>query len=964
MELDFTHLLDTTLVFARPWALWLLLLVPLAAALSIGGGRTDHSRGRRVLTAAFRIFIIVLVALAAAEPRMELRRDRVALVFVVDHSDSIDDKELKWAGKYVGDAAAGLMPNDMAGVVVFGEHATIAVPVDKMGVDTAGRAEALGDAAGERSDTVGRDHSDLAGAVRLALAASPSGITTRLVLLSDGNEDRGDLAEAATAAQIAGVELHAAAPPDASLKAEVEALALTMSTDQADPGETVKGELRLHSVGKAKGKVEIYRNGEKIAEKAVDLEPGVSPPIDFEYKLATDAEEGTDIYEATFVPEEGDTDVRNNRGLAAVRVGGPPRALIATGKAGSEKFLKTALESAEVAVDVVGLDDATGAAPFRSKLDKLGDYDIVFMNDMPAKTKAGTVLGDDDLEKIATYVRDGGGGLVMLGGEGSFGPGGYEDTEIEKILPVKLEKEKKIEDVGVAVMVVLDISGSMNVLVGTKTRIWLADSGAVAAMKALKPDDYFGVLAVDTHPYLVVPLQHPQPALEPMIMKITAAGSGIYIYSALERARNELMKIDARIKHVIVFSDATDAEEMCKGMDYPPGGMTSCPAGVPTAYGLAASMYASGIATSVVGLGVAKDSDVHALYDLARAGHGKAYLTNNARDLPKIFVDETKRVASSEIKDKEIAVKLVKDTAITKGIDFGKAPKLRGYVATKIRPTADLALTTPDDEPVLASWRYGLGTVVAFTSDASDRWGANWLAWDGFRQLWAQVARTAAKKGSKLFASADVVVEKGKAKVTLDVARGGGPFSGAEGIKAIVRKVKPGERPEDAAKVEVTLRPVAPGKYEGEVSAEGVGYYLAEIRALKKGESTGKDKGAKGPPGGTGAPGTGAPGSAVPGVAAPGTADTSGPAAYAAATVAYSEEYSHRASASGILLHAAGVTGGEFPAKAETVVKHPDEPKKRVTDLWPWLLLAALLLVPFDLLLRRTGRWFGRLKTA
>jgi len=597
----------------------------------------------------------------------------------------------------------------------------------------------------------------------------------------------------------------------------------------------------------------------------------------------------------------------------------------------------------------VGVEDAAGLAALHEKLPKLSDYDIVFMDDLPAKTKAGTILTDSDMETIASYVRDTGGGLVMLGGEGSFGPGGYEDTPIEKILPVKLEKEKKTEEVGVAVMVVLDISGSMNVLVGGKTRIWLADSGAVAAMKALKPDDFIGVLAVDTKPYLVVPLQHPHPLIEPMIMKITAAGSGIYGYTALARAKAELAKIDARIKHVIYFSDASDAEEMCKGYDYPPGGV--CPGGTPTAYELAASMFASGIPTSVVALGTRKDSDVGPLEKLAATGHGKFYITNNARDLPKIFVDETKRVASSEIKDKDISAKLVKDGALTKGIDFAKAPKLRGYVATKIRPTADLYLTTPTDEPLLASWRYGLGTVVAFTSDASDRWGVNWIGWDGFKQLWAQVARTAAKKGSKLFASAEVVVDRGKAKIVLEVARGGGPFSEADGVKATVTKVKPGEKKEDAVKVDVTLRPTGPGRYEGEVPAEGVGYYLAEIRALK----AKKDK--KGPAGtGTGAPGTAAAG---PPGAKTGDMEPTGPAIYAAGTIAYSEEYSHKASATGLLSYIAKVSGGTFPAKGDVIAKHPEEPRKRVTDLWPWLLLAALLLTPFDLLLRRTGRWLG-----
>ncbi len=57
----------------------------------------------------------------------------------------------------------------------------------------------------------------------------------------------------------------------------------------------------------------------------------------------------------------------------------------------------------------------------------LGDVDKTFL-----------AAGDENrLERIAKFVRDGG-GLLMLGGRNSFGPGGYGGTPIEDVLPVRV----------------------------------------------------------------------------------------------------------------------------------------------------------------------------------------------------------------------------------------------------------------------------------------------------------------------------------------------------------------------------------------------------------------------------------------------------------------------------------------------------------------------------------------------
>src|SRR5947207_15470474 len=67
---------------------------------------------------------------------------------------------------------------------------------------------------------------------------------------------------------------------------------------------------------------------------------------------------------------------------------------------------------------------------------------------------------------IRDYVRDQGGGLIMVGGEESFGLGGYYRTPIEEALPVTMEVKQKVEIPSLAVVLSIDRSGSMAMSTG------------------------------------------------------------------------------------------------------------------------------------------------------------------------------------------------------------------------------------------------------------------------------------------------------------------------------------------------------------------------------------------------------------------------------------------------------------------------------------------------------------------
>ena len=83
---------------------------------------------------------------------------------------------------------------------------------------------------------------------------------------------------------------------------------------------------------------------------------------------------------------------------------------------------------------------------------------------------------------------------------------------------------------------------------------------------------------------------------------------------------------------------------------------------------------------------------------------------------------------------------------ILKGIDA--LPPLHGYTITTAKPRSKTILDVPEaeeEEPILATWRVGLGKGAAFTSDLSPNWGRDWVNWEQYRafvhQLITDVAR-------------------------------------------------------------------------------------------------------------------------------------------------------------------------------------------------------------------------------
>jgi hypothetical protein len=318
----------------------------------------------------------------------------------------------------------------------------------------------------------------------------------------------------------------------------------------------------------------------------------------------------------------------------------------------------------------------------------------------------------------------------MGGGRQSFGQGGYRKSPIEDILPVSLEIRDEHRKLSVAMAIALDRSGSMGAPAGAgRTKMDLANEGTVAAIELLGPRDQVAVLAVDSEPHLVVPMQAAGGGLTRAVLGIQSEGGGIFCYQALVGAGREVLKAEAGTRHIVLFADAADAEE--------PGDYVN----------LLAKYRAAGITVSVVGMGTDRDSDAQLLMDIAARGGGRISFAAEPADIPRLFAQETVLVARSAWVDQRIApVATPVQQAMLGLTDLPEFPEVGGYNLTYPRSRAQVLAWCPGDPkaPAAAAWTIGAGRSIALPIALDDRGSPDLPRWSGYGRWLASCVRFAA----------------------------------------------------------------------------------------------------------------------------------------------------------------------------------------------------------------------------
>ena len=748
--------------FESPWFfLSLAVLLPMLAFWH-WKSYADLKPGRRRVATLLRLAGLICIVTALSRPVLMLENNERSVLFLIDVSESVEPAALEkaWADMQ---AALEVRDDEKAGIVLFGRRPAMVISPteDKIELTDELKRKLFHEAEQERitarvqelerselgateeteltelrahldeieawRDELGVDGTDLEAAFRLARGLLPLEARRRVVLASDGNSNRGDLLRELHELERAGFTAHTQLLAR-SEKPEVVAEALITPT-QVDVKAPFRMEVAIQASQATTATVKIYRNKYLTVTKDVELRAGRNM---LELDRVT-LEEGFHEFEAV-VEAVDDTELENNIARELVRVSGRPKVLLIEREEREARFLSEALADEGIDIEV---RPETGVP---SDLNDLLNYKLLILSDISADRFAPGAM-----DAVKTYVRDYGGGLMMLGGEHSFGLGGYYRTPIEDTLPVKMPIKKNIEKPNLAIALVIDKSGSMG---GHK--IELAKEAAIASAEVLKGNDRFGVVAFDGRAEWISPITDStdMPAINGNIARLTAGG-GTNIYPALHEAYQALLDEDAKIKHVILLSDG---QTTGSGYDV-----------------LVGHMAADSITLSTVGIGDGADSQL--LGDMAAWGGGEYYFTNDFGSIPQIFTRETMRASKAMIVEEPFIPTVLAETPALKGIDPEALPFLLGYVATQPKERATIAMVSDYADPVLAIWSYGLGNAAAFTSDAKTRWAGDWVSWEGYGKFWGQLIRSIMSTGAheELRTRTRVDVEEGIARVTIDV---------------------------------------------------------------------------------------------------------------------------------------------------------------------------------------------------
>jgi len=870
--------------FSDPVWLWLALPAALIVVAGWLAASRTLPRGRRIASLGIRLALTACLVGALAGARLALPSDHLAVVFLLDASDSMldatSDELVEWARKAVADMPDG----DRAGVVVFGANAL----VDRLPSDV----DVLSDPA---SAPVG-GASDIGAAVRLAAAIMPAGMQQRMILLSDGNDTTGEAADAIAAASARGIRFDVVAPAgDQPAEVLVDAVD---APSGARVGETVDLAVRIRSTIRTGATLRLLADGGTIATRDLDLEPGTTT-IPFSVTAET---AGFHVFRAVIEPDE-DRFAENNAADAYVLVSGPPQILVATDDPDRAADFVASLSDGSQQVTVVG----SGGVP--SSLTSLATYDAVVLDNVSAEA-----LGPTAMASLQVYVRDLGRGLVMIGGRDSFGAGGYLDTPIEETMPVYMSVRDRERSPDVAMVAVVDKSGSMadchctgdnrdTATSGQRgfEKVDIAREAILRAAEALAPNDQLGVVAFDENAHWAV-------RTAPINFDDLQAGLGFRadgqtnIYAGLKAAYDDLVDNPAKLRHIILITDGWSQSGAYDD--------------------LLRDMKQAGITLSTIGTG---GGSAHILKRLAEESGGRYYDAADATTIPDIFLKETIRTAGERVVEEKFQPVPSASSQILDGLDAGRLPSLLGYNATTAKGSATVSLLTDRDDPLLAQWQYGLGRAVAWTSDARQQWAAPWIGTPEFGTLTAQlVAWTLPAQDSE---GIEVRFSPGDGG-TLNVEVNSYDDDGTPRnfYRTIVRLVGPDLEPS-----QTTLEQVGPGRYAGTVRAADPGAYLVRVAQTYSGTDRTD--------------------------AASRTLGIVSPAA---------DEYRRLGvDADALAGYAAAGGGRELALNAEEpateVWRHDIAASAFPTPIWPFLLLLAIVLVPLSRAdLVRARSWAAR----
>ncbi len=734
--------------------------------------QVNSSRKKQFLAVRCLLFLTVILAMAGVS--VTKKQKKTETIFLVDVSDSMSghQEELE---TYIRKMVGEMPEKNLCGVVAFGKDTAVDQFLSDKKIFSRFTTHPVTTA------------TNIEKAVQSAASMFDEGVSKRLVLVTDGSENEGNMNLCATVLKGNEVELCAVSMED-SIGTSSEVYIDNLSAPNIiHVGDHYNVSVSVTSNVETDAVLSLYAGRNLKGQQEIRLNKGKN-----QFVFEDTGVEGTIAqYKAVIEPKE-DTISVNNTYVTYAEIEAKPRVLLIEGKAEEGKEFEKVLSAANIDYDKV----TPKGAPV--SLSELNQYKAVITLDVYYDD-----LREGFVKALESYVKDFAGGYICIGGENSYALGNYRGTVLEDILPVNMDLQGEKEIPKMAMAMVIDQSGSMCSPSEENTSVTgldLAKQAAISGVSELRNSDEAGILAFDDTYHWIVPISQLSD-VEKVKSQIETIvyGGGTSIYPAFQEAYGQILKSDAKIKHIILLTDGQDEFNQYDSLIH--------------------LVNEAGITVSTVAVG--KDADQKTLSNIAQQCGGRYYYTDVNNSIPRIFAQEVYLSTKTYLINEEFYPAITSNNEMIKEVFDEGCPALYGYIAATAKQTADVILESGKGDPVLSTWQCGLGKTVAWNSDGTNEWTAEFAAWDNYPMLWSNIINY-------------VISDTGLGEDHLEVVKEGNTAAISYETKDYDKNTKVAAvvTDENGNTKEVNLDAVKPGVFETNLDMDEIGVYSVSVRKM------------------------------------------------------------------------------------------------------------------------------------
>ncbi|MCB0359758.1 MAG: VWA domain-containing protein, partial [Bdellovibrionales bacterium] len=476
MAVGYLHELLNATLLSPEW-LWALAALPLFALLAL------MRRTGNVVSIVLRLLAFSALVLALAEPVSREATEQHEVVALLDVSRSVLP-EARARQLELLQSFSDQQKNLSVSMLLFGGD----VARNPIIVTPEQSVNSLRRSVERAMDATDTGKSDIGGAVQHAVSTTAS---SSLLLLSDGFETEGDMRAAAAAARSKGVRVFPLLPDPEVFQAGALSISSLHAPLTVPAGEVieVRAAIRNGFSQERSARLELWLESTKLYSNIVSVPANQERLISVK---SPPAEGGLKRIRARLLPADASNDTPP---LAEqhrwVSVKEKSQLLFLSGDETDRRVLGRLIKQKGFAArDMI----ADGQSPIPTTFDK---YSLVILNNVAKRQ-----LPKEFLPALEQYVKSGG-GLLLIGGDRSFGLGDYSKTELEELSPVEfLPPRTTKRRLNNAVVLILDKSRSMVF----DNKIEAAKAAALTSIRSLKDDDYVGVIGFDSAPFVIIRL--------------------------------------------------------------------------------------------------------------------------------------------------------------------------------------------------------------------------------------------------------------------------------------------------------------------------------------------------------------------------------------------------------------------------------------------------------------------------